>query len=280
MRTSNSIARLLARLGIVGATLALASFGVAPPAMAEPPSNDVRAGAVQVGTLPFSYTEDTTEATGNGPKACGNRGSVFFRFVPDSTGRVQVDTIGADFDTTLTVFKMTDDGPDVIRCSDDRMSWWAATRFTATAGVEYFLMPGRCCGSDRRGGGQLVLNVTEVPQDAFEASVTIEGGTVDPDSGIATIAGTATCNHVSALFVDGELRQLRSEIFLARGWLGGQSLYCVPGSSNEWSIQVDTDTGVAFGVGDAKIRWGAIRFRDFSDWLRVTPEDPTPVALT
>jgi len=248
--------------------------------MAEPPSNDVRAGAVQVGTLPFSYAEDTTEATGNGPRRCGNRGSVFFRFVPESTGRVQVDTIGSDYDTTLIVFKMTDHGPDVIRCSDDGVSYWAATRFKATAGTEYFLMPGRCCGSDRRGGGNLILNVTEVPQDAFEASVTIESGTVDPDSGIVTIAGTATCNHPSALYVDGMLRQLRSEIFLARGWLGGDNLSCLPGSSNEWSAEVDTETGVVFGVGDAKIRWGNIQLRDFSDWIDITPDAATAVTLT
>src|SRR4051812_2685326 len=204
---TRSCMRRIARLWIVGTTLALALLGVAPPAMADPPSNDGRAGAVQVGTLPFSYTEDTTEATGNGPKACGNRGSVFFRFVPDSTGRIQVDTIGSDYDTILTVFKMTHEGPDVIRCSDDQVSWWAATRFKATAGAEYFLMPGRCCGSGRAGGGNLVLNVTEVDQDAFEASVTIKGGTVDPESGIVTLSGTATCNHVSWLVVQGELRQ-------------------------------------------------------------------------
>ena len=142
------------------------------------------------------------------------------------------------------------------------------------------MMPGRCCGSDRRGGGDLVLNVTEVTQDPFEASVTVLGGTVDPDTGIVTVAGTMTCTHVSWVVVEGQLRQLRSEIFLARGWLEADDLYCLPGSPNDWTIQVDTDTGVVFGAGDARIRWGSIALRDFNDWLDVTPEDPTLVTLT
>ena len=272
--------RRRARIWIVGTTLLLGTFGVVSPATAATPSNDSRAGALEVGSLPFSHSEDTSEATASGPKQCGNSGSVFFRFVPTATGRVQVDTIGSSYDTILTVFRATHNGSEVIRCSDDGVSWWGATRFKATAGVEYFLMPGRCCGSDRRGGGDLVLNVTEVTQDPFEASVTVSGGTVDPDTGIVTIAGTMTCTHVSWLVVEGQLRQLRSEIFLARGWLEADDLYCLPGSTNDWTVEVDTDTGVVFGAGDARIRWGSIALRDFNDWVDVTPEDPTLVTLT
>jgi hypothetical protein len=54
----------------------------------------------------------------------------------------------------------------------------------------------------------------------------------------------------------------------------------LPGAPNEWTAQVDTETGVVFGAGDARIRWGSIALRDFSDWLDVTPEDATPVTLT
>ena len=270
----------LARLWIVGTTIALVAFGAVSPATAETPSNDSRAGALEVGSLPFSHSQDTGQATPSGPKQCGNSGSVFFRFVPTVTGPVQVDTIGSGYDTILTVFRTTDHGPEVIRCSDDHVYRWGATRFKATAGVEYFLMPGRCCGSGRRGGGDLVLNVTEVTQAPFEASVTVEGGTVDPATGIVTLALTVNCTHVSWLVADGELRQLRSEIFVARGWFGTESLYCLPGSPNEWTAEVDTETGVAFGTGDARIRWGSIELRDFSGWLDVTPEVSTPVTVT
>ena len=191
--------------------------------------------------------------------------------MPSVTGRVQVDTIGSDYDTILTVFRMTNNGPEVIRCSDDDVSWWGAARFKATAGVEYFLMPGRRRGSDRRGGGELVLNVTEVTtQDPFEASVTVEGGTVDPDTGIVTLAGTVTCNHVSWLLADGELRQLRSErslvgAGLVRSGTGSTVCRAHPTSGRPKWIPRPESFSERATQGSAG---GSIGLRDFSDWAR------------
>ena len=71
-------------------------------ALAQPPSNDSRAGAVVVTSVPFSYAEDTSEATASGPKFCSNNGSVFFKLHAASDQDLQVDTIGSGYDTVAS----------------------------------------------------------------------------------------------------------------------------------------------------------------------------------
>jgi hypothetical protein len=266
--------RRSAQLWVVVVTLALASIGVATPAMAAPPSNDTRAGAVEVGALPFTYTQSARHATADGPRRCLNHGSVFFRFQPDTAVDVQVDTVGSSYDTVLTVFTMSPDGPHLVGCSDDRIGPWGAVRFSARAGRQYYFMVANWWRA-----GDLRLNVAEVTDDPFEGDVTVESSTVDPDTGIATIAGTVTCNQPSALGLQGELRQLRGEIFVARGWFY-QNAYCLPGSLMDWSVDVDSETGVAFGTGDARIRWDSIGLRDYGGRHDLTPTDPTLLTLT
>jgi hypothetical protein len=265
--------RRLTQFWVVAVTLALASIGFVPPAMAAAPSNDTRAGAVEVDTLPFTYTQSTRHATSDGPRRCGNRHSVFFRFAPDTAMDVQVDTVGSGYYSDLAVIATTPDGPRVIDCAYDGISWYSAVRFHARAGREYYFMVSSWRAGDLR------LNVSQVTDDPFDGDVTVETTTVDPDTGIATISGTATCNQPSAVEVEGELRQLRAEIFVARGWFGKRG-YCLPGSTTEWSVEVDSDTGVAFGTGDARIRWDRIRLSYLGGRLGLTPTDPTLVTLT
>jgi len=198
---------------------------------------------------------------------------VFFRFTPETSVDVQVDTVGSNYDTVLTVYTRTPNGPKLVACNDDRISSWGAARFTATAGRTYFIMVATWW---RR--GNLRLNVTEVTDDPFDGNVTIEGGSVDPDTGIATISGTVTCNQPAAVSIEAELRELRSEIFVARGsfWKGG---YCLPGSTRAWSVEVDSETAVVFAAGDARLRWGII-WLDGYERLDLTPAGPTPLTLT
>lgn len=262
---------------VVAVSSLVVVLGLTVPVTAAAPPNDGRTGAIEVGPLPFSTTQDTEEATASGPRKCGNNGSVFFRFAPKVTDRVQVDTVGSSYDTILTVFTSADGERNLIGCSDDWIGAAAAVRFTAVAGVKYFLMAGRCCGSGESGGGTLVLNVSEVTADAFDASLTIDGGTTDPATGIATLTGTVVCNKPSVLYLGFQLRQLRSAIFVARAYVD-RYVPCAPGASSDVALQVDTDTGVAFGAGQARIFWWYISAYDgYSEELVLAPLDPVQV---
>ena len=120
-------------------------------ALAQPPSNDSRAGAVLVTSVPFSYAEDTSEATASGPKFCWNNGSVFFKLHATADQDLQVDTFGSDYDTVLAVFTNTAGVIDQIGCSDDAADFTSAVRFHAAAGTTYVFMVGFCCGNGQSG---------------------------------------------------------------------------------------------------------------------------------
>src|SRR4029450_4496971 len=132
-------------------------------AAAAPPSNDTEAGAIEIGSLPFTHSQDTPGATADGPRFCSSRASVFYAFTPDATGRVQIDLIGSEYDTTLGVYThKAGGGTRGVTCSDDRFGSAAGVRFRAVAGVRYYGMVGHCGGRRGGGGGPLVLTARAV----------------------------------------------------------------------------------------------------------------------
>ena len=242
------------RLGAMTAVATVFVVGVwTTPASAAPPSNDQESGATAIGALPFTTSQDTTEATASGPQFCPTRASVFYSFTPNATGRVQVDTIGSDYDTVLGVYRRTNTGLRAMRCDDDRFGFTSGVRFRAVAGKTYFVMASRCCSNVGGGGGQLELTVTAVTDVVLDYEFDVTGGSVDQGTGLATLEGTLTCNERMVLFRDMSLRQFRDNFFVARGFFGFQS-GCIPGVVDQWSVEVDTDTGVAFAPGSATVQ--------------------------
>jgi hypothetical protein len=243
------------RLGalLVATTLFVVGLG-ATPAAAAPPSNDRESGAIAIGALPFTTSQDTSEATAGGPRFCASRASVFYSFTPGATDRVQVDTIGSDYDTVLAVYRRTNTGRvRILGCDDDAFGFTSGVRFRAVAGKTYFVMVGQCCSNVGGGGGELVLTATEVVDVPLEIDMDVTGGSVDQATGLATVNGTLTCNERAFVFRDMGLRQLRDNFFVARGFFGLE-VGCIPGVVEQWSVEIDTDTGVAFGPGPATVR--------------------------
>lgn len=226
----------------------------ATPAAAAPPSNDRQSGAIAIGALPFTTTQDTSEATAGGPRFCPTRASVFYSFTPGATDQVQIDTIGSGYDTTLAVYRRTNTGRvRALACDDDAFGFTSGVRFRAVAGKTYFVMVGQCCSNSGGGGGELVLTATEVLDVSLEVELDVTGGSVDQATGIATVNGTVTCNERAFLFRDMSLRQFRDNFFVARGFFGLE-VGCIPGIVGQWSVEVDTDTGIAFAPGSATVR--------------------------
>jgi len=261
------------------AMVLVAGIGVGAAAAA-PPSNDTEAGAIEISSLPFTHSMDTSDATTDGPRFCTSRASVFYSFTPDATSRVQVDLIGSEYDTTLGVYTRTDAGEvQPVTCSDDRFGYAAGVRFRAQASVTYFLIVGQCCGNRGSGGGSLVLTAGVVTNVDLEYAIQVTGGTADPATGIATLTGTVTCNERSAVYREATLRQLRQGIFVARAYFY-LSAVCTPDSPTQWSVEVDTETGIAFGPGPALMRtWyetGYDGWRDFV-YRDDLPQDDTIV---
>jgi len=262
-------------------TILVTGMGVGTAAAA-PPSNDTEAGAVEIGSLPFTHSQDTTGATADGPRSCASRASVFYAFTPDAASRVQIDLIGSEYDTTLGVYTRSAGGEvRRVTCNDDRFGPAAGVRFRAVAGVTYFLMIGQCCGHRGSGGGPLVLTATIVTNVALEYAFQVAGGTAEPETGLATLAGTMTCNERSAGYREMTLRQLRQGIFVARAYFYFY-VECTPDNPAEWSVEVDTDTGIAFGSGPATVRtWYEVAWDGWRDYLynQEVPTESSTVTL-
>lgn len=259
-------------------TILVAGMGVGTAAAA-PPSNDTEAGAIQIDSLPFTHSMDTTDATADGPRFCYARASVFYTLTLDHASRVQVDLLGSEYDTTLGVYTRTAAG-DVqkITCNDDRFGVASGVRFRAEAGVTYYLIVGECCSDRGTGGGPLVLTAGTVTNLELEYAVRVTGGTTDPATGLATLIGTVTCNERSSVYREATLRQVRQEIFVARGYFSFFAA-CSPGSPATWSVEVDTDTGIAFGPGQALVRtWFESAWDGWRD--AIVPREFADVTIT
>jgi hypothetical protein len=115
---------LLSVVAVVGLPSS-AQAGVAP-------ANDLITDATVIGALPFTDSVDTTTANGDGPSRCfGNSGSVFYKLRPDTDMRLQVDTLGSDYDTVLTILRGRIGNLNLIECVDDSFNLQSVIRFRA-----------------------------------------------------------------------------------------------------------------------------------------------------
>jgi hypothetical protein len=157
--------------GFLVLAIAFAGF---TPALAAPPANDDFNSATSIGTLPFTTSQDTSEATaaGDDPIECHNSGSVWYSFTPAANMLIVADTVGSDYDTTMAVYTGPQGGLTLVpgACNDDFYGLQSQVEFNAIGGTTYYFLLGRCCGTGGSGGGNLVFSVQEEappPNDNF-----------------------------------------------------------------------------------------------------------------
>jgi hypothetical protein len=183
-------------VAIAAATTALSLFGT-PVAIAVAPSNDDFASATTVTEpLPFTDTVDTTDATSDvtdpEPSCVGTSHTVWYSFTPSTTTFVQVDTIGSNYDTTLSAWTGTEGNLSEVACNDDFFDLQSRVAFEAVNGTTYHIMAGSFFDSP---GGSLTLNVDVSPPPTLLDALSIDPvGLVSPSTGKATLSGTVTCS--------------------------------------------------------------------------------------
>jgi hypothetical protein len=268
----------LHRFAIVVVVVVTAGIFYGGTAMAAPPSNDTETTAIVVDGVPFTHSTDTTQATPGGPRFCSNSASVFYRFTATEDERLQVDLLGSDYDPTLGVYTRDESGVQAIACNDDRIGLASGIRFRTTAGATYYFIVGQCCGNGQTGGGALTFSVTRPSSEPLEVTTQLMNtGTVDRETGMATISLTVTCNQRISVSADGNLRQLRQDPFLARAYWSAWST-CTPGDPVVVSADVDTETGIVFGPGPATVRW--MNVYAYTGWRNGDYYDSSDEAVT
>jgi PKD repeat protein len=169
----HNIFRLIAA---VGALVVLTLAG--PTAAFAQPSNDGFASATAINSLPFSTSEDTSQATSDpsDPTGCFSNGSVWFAFTPSSSMLLEADTFGSGYDTGLSAWTGSQGSLNLVACNDDFSGVQSKITFQAAAGTTYYFMVGFCCGNGLNGGGSLQFSVTQVippGNDDFADATTI-----------------------------------------------------------------------------------------------------------
>ena len=212
----------------------------ASPTLAAPPSNDDRGDATVIGALPYHDSSDTSEATPQDADPDCSSGpddpTVWYSFTPAVSGRYGVSTYGSDYDTTLLVATPNGGGLDIVDCNDDTSGVASAVIWQATAGQEYLIMAGSCCGEL---GGDLELLLRKDPRRVRVTDVTIAAtGTVNRQGG-AVIRGRVECQRPAGAdgFLSLRARQEAGRFFIRGGNEVG--LRC----DRQWSVRVRGDIG-------------------------------------
>jgi hypothetical protein len=116
---------------------------------------------------------------------------VWYAFTPTADVSVLIETLGSDYNTTLSVYTDVFTGskstPLLVDCAYNPFpSQRSALAFQALAGKTYFIQVGSLGPAL---GGNLTFNATEFPISArIDPHVTF-----DPETGIGTVATTVTC---------------------------------------------------------------------------------------
>jgi PKD repeat protein len=165
---------------IVALLGAVALVAVAPTAAYAAPANDDFTGATAIGSLPYTTTQDTSDATSDpsDPTSCYNNGSVWFSYTASSAGMIQADTFGSSYDTVLSAWTGTQGSLDMLACNDDYNGVQSQISFSATAGTTYYFMVAVCCGYGGSGGGSLQFSVSQTlpaGNDNFADATSVSG---------------------------------------------------------------------------------------------------------
>jgi hypothetical protein len=147
---------------------------------------------------------------------------------------IAADTIGSDYDTTLSVYTGDRSSLSEVACNDDAFSSQSRVVFDATAGVTYFFMVGSYSYFDPP-GGTLVFNVDVAPPPLeFDLRVD-KRGLVRSSTGEVTITGEVECSQQAVVPIDIDVEQ-RIGRFIVRGF--GQTLIENCEGVTPWSITV------------------------------------------
>ncbi|HEY2948972.1 MAG TPA: hypothetical protein VGJ53_11335 [Micromonosporaceae bacterium] len=241
----------VAQLGVAGLTATLATFAVAAPAFAAPPANDTFAGAVAIGALPFTATQDTSEATTDADdtqanEACGAPAldaSVWYTVTPATDQAVLVDVSQSNYSAGVLVVTGTPGTFELVTCGP------GAVAFEAFSGTAYHLLIIDDQLDGTGNGGTLNLSVSEAPPPPVVDVTVNPTARFDPRTGSATVSGMISCvGQVDFAFLDVELRQQVGR-FVVFG-VGSMEVAC-DGVSRPWSVEIFPDFGGKFAGGKA-----------------------------
>jgi hypothetical protein len=187
----NSITRRPWRLSVFTlAAIAMTVVGTLPTLAAPPPNDDIANAVTVTEPLPFSNSVSTVEATAApddplpGCTFIFDGATVWYAYTPSTSGYINANTAGSDYDTVLSAFTGSPGTLTEIACNDDAIGLQSQVVIPVTAGVTYYFMVGSYFGGP---GGNLVFNVDVSAGPAVVSLTITEPVSVNPKTGTATV---------------------------------------------------------------------------------------------
>lgn len=209
------------------------------------PQNDDFNHATVIPSVPFTTSEDVGGATvaSDDPFCVSRNQTVWFAFTPTRNMRLEANTVGSAYDTTLGVYSGARGALNQIGCNDDSGGTLQSTvRFDAIAGVTYYFEVSSFGPIIQ---GNLVFNLVPVLVPAplvITPSVT-KFGTIDPTTGTATISGSISCTKQAFVTLSGQLKQTHGNTPIT----GFFSVFVPCDGITTWSATIQTAVALFHG---------------------------------
>lgn len=220
--------------------VAVTQISVIPP----PPPNDDFNTPTVIPSMPFTVSESVTTATTalDDPFCAGRTQTVWFAFTPTQNIRIEANTFGSNYDTTLSVYTGTRGSLTQLACNDDSLSLQSRVRFDAVAGTTYYFMVSSFSFFPVS-PANLVFNLLPAPPPLSITPSVTQFGTVDPTTGAATISGFVACTQPAFVTISGQLKQSHGNIPVS----GFFSAFVPCNGTTPWSANIQTTTTLFHG---------------------------------
>jgi hypothetical protein len=205
------------------------------------------------GTIPFTDSVDTTEATADSddlstdfcgtPAPLPTDASVWYEITPTANGNLGLDAFQSTYSTAAIVATGSPGNWSLVACGFDATTW------TATAGTTYTVLVFDSQFDGGGNGGTLNLSIDVIPPPPTVDITVNPVATFNSRTGTATVSGTATCTgEPGSGFVQTVLTQQAGR-FIVRGGGFSPDFLC-DGTTRSWSLEVPPD-GSKFAGGKA-----------------------------
>jgi hypothetical protein len=241
------------RVGIFTSLLIAWSLAFAVPVLAAAPSNDTFGGATVIGSLPFTDTLDTSEATTDATDQEANQdcgapatdASVWYQVTASSDDGIAVDVSQSSYSAGVIVVTGSPGSFTLAACGP------GAVTFPTLTGETYSIVAFDDQTDRTANGGTLVINVDAVPPPPVVDLTVDPTGHFNSKTGTATISGSVTCTGGADFTeLDVSLRQSVGRLIISG--FGFTDFPC-DGSTHAWSAEVFPDNGVFKGGHTASV---------------------------
>jgi hypothetical protein len=220
--------------------------------IAPPPPNDDFNQATVVPSIPFTVSQDVTNATvaPDDPFCLTRNQTVWFSFTPTQNMRIEANTFGSNYDSTLSVYTGTRGALTSLGCNDDSNgTLQSRVRFDAVAGATYHIMVSSLFPVT---SANLTFNLVQAPPPLTIAPTVTQFGSVAPTTGEATISGFVTCSQPAFVTLSGQLKQTHGGSPIS----GFFSAFIPCNGTTPWSASIQTVPALFHGRSAALFTGG------------------------